>query len=393
MTGHQAEFWHPGILAKYLAADAFAAGSSAAVAWIVVDQERPDSAAIRYPHLDAGSLSASTLTLRAGECAAPAGLAPDFVARGLRTVAAAIERHAGLPSFSRTIAAALDELMGPLLTLPRVTLFASELARATLFRELVAKMAADPEACCAAYNAAAARHPAAGIRALVADPVQDRWELPLWHLPPGRERTHVYAEDLPSIPPSELAPKALFMTGLLRLAACDLFIHGTGGAGLDDQAGYDRITDEWLAAWLGINPADLAPITTVTATRLLPLPIHPPTARAVDRSVWLAHAAPHNPHIIRDGYYDDAKRTLVLQIAKAPRPERRALYRRMHTLLDEYRATHAADLAAIAGDADQARARLAAAPILADRTWAFPLYPPSVLASLRDEVRAAFNPS
>jgi hypothetical protein len=41
MTGHQAEFWHTGILAKYLAADAAAGALGADVAWLVVDQDRP----------------------------------------------------------------------------------------------------------------------------------------------------------------------------------------------------------------------------------------------------------------------------------------------------------------------------------------------------------------
>ena len=35
------------------------------------------------------------------------------------------------------------------------------------------------------------------------------------------------------------------MTGLMRLAGCDLFIHGTGGGA------YDLVTEEWLGSWMG----------------------------------------------------------------------------------------------------------------------------------------------
>src|SRR5205823_2691827 len=152
--------------------------------------------------------------------------------------------------------------------------------------------------------AAVAWHPTVGIRPLLADEVQDRWELPLWWLPPGREREHVYAEDLGRIPIAELAPKALMMTGLMRLAGCDLFIHGLGAAGLVEPGrvveGYDVITGEWLAAWLGPE-ASIAPIVMVTASFLLPLLDRPlPTLHDSARATWLAHHARHDPIALRD---------------------------------------------------------------------------------------------
>ena len=49
------------------------------------------------------------------------------------------------------------------------------------------------------------------------------------------------------------------MTGMARLAACDLFVHGTGG-GI-----YDTITEAWFREWLGV---ELAP--TIAVTRMRP---------------------------------------------------------------------------------------------------------------------------
>ncbi len=397
MTGHQAEFWHPGILAKYLAADAAASKANAAVAWLVVDQDRAQSVPLRYPVIETnGGVAVATAHLTHGTAAVRERSLittpePDRITAGLARITATMSAHASEPNLSHQIAASLADLLRPLIRLSPTTLFATDLHRTSFFRDLIARMAREPESCCRAYNAAVARRPSARIRPLIADDIQDRFEVPLWHLPPGKPRTHVYAEELASIPTNELAPKALLMTGLLRLAGCDLFIHGTGGGGLDDEhEGYDQITDDWLNAWLG--PQTLTPITTVTATRFLPLPIpDPPTPAAAARAVWLAHAAPHNPHIIRDGYFDDAKRRLVLQIAAAPHPQRAALFRQMHALLDDYRRTHDADLRAIGQDAATMQNRLASAPIAFDRTWPFPLYPDAILAGLRDEIAAAFG--
>lgn len=396
MTGHQAEFWHPGILAKYLAADAAAAALDAEVAWLVVDQDRPERVEVRYPVEDEGRLRVRTAVLAGtGRNGAPRnGGMLASVRTGLTSMREALARHEGAGSIARTVAAALDDLLTPLLARPHpATIFATDLHRTDLFAELVERMGREPERCIAAYNAAVARHPSAGMRPLIADEVQDRWELPLWRLEPGGPRRHVYAEDLPSIPREELAPKALFMTGLIRLAGCDLFIHGTGGGGAaEDGEGYDRVTEEWLCDWLRIGPGDLAPITVVTATLHLPLrPGPPPSQDQVARTVWLAHHARHNPDVLRDAYTADAKAKLIAAMRGAPRDERRLLFLRMHEVLEQYRVNHTADLRALEQNAADACGRLEDAAVAMDRTWPFPLYPPDMLASLRRELEAAFG--
>ena len=408
MTGHQAAFWHPGILAKYLAADAIARTRCGSAAWLVVDQDDPPANTIvAYPVLGPGGvLRRATWDVAAGAPVRPSGI--DFVDAGLARIADAWAAHADATP-ARRVAAALADLMSPLIP-PAPTIFATDLCRTQLFGVFVETMAANPETCALAYNAAAAAHPSAGIRPLLADPVQDRFELPLWSmrdatvrerddaptgtLPHGRVsyRNRVYAEDLPRTPRDVLAPRALLMTAMMRLAGCDLFIHGTGGGGDGAHEGYDRVTEAWLAAWRPKGfEGNLAPVRTVTATRLLPLPGgEAPSTGDVAVASWRAHRARHDPALLGDHAAAAEKSALLDRIAAAPRRSaaRREAFLQMHAALERSRHAHADAMHRFDEDAARARALAGNADILADRTWAFPLYPPSMLERLRDEIAA-----
>jgi hypothetical protein len=254
-------------------------------------------------------------------------------------------------------------------------------------------MARDPADCISQYNAAAGRHPTAGIRPLTANGVQDRWELPLWHLPPGKLRTHVYAEDLASIPMHELAPKALFMTGLMRLAACDLFIHGLGAAN-DDRAheGYDIITEEWFERWLGIP--QLAPMTLVTATRYLGVsPRSPPNEEQVAKARWAVHHARHHPDLLGDPGRNRERERLLRTLQELPRHsrERADVFLALHRLLDEARQAHPEELERFSFTSRDLQDRFAERALVYDRTWPFVLFPESALKALQAEIAAGFN--
>jgi hypothetical protein len=394
MTGHQATFWHPGILAKYFAADALSGRTGAACAWLVVDQDPATSAVVRYPAVG----PAGALTVREVDALGVTGVvdaAADYLSAGVALISAVLGSTAQGATLGERIGRTTAVLFEPLMRTARraPVLLATQLASTGPFRELVAKMASDPERCIGAYNSAAAAHPSAGIRALHADPVQDRWELPLWHLAPGGTRRHVYAEDVAAIPPAELAPKALFMTGLLRLAGCDLFIHGTGGGGgdSDDHQGYDLITAEWLRAWLGVEASDLAPITVATATMTLPLDVPPPPTREeVAHAVWLAHHARHNPLVLGDTVHEQQRAAALARLRASARHEHAHFFRELTQVLDRYRESKMIELMELEDRAAAARARLGDAAILADRTWPFPLFPQEELVRLRDAVHAAF---
>ena len=139
-----------------------------------------------------------------------------------------------------------------------VQVFASTLHKSDLFGELVESMVREPRTMGEAYNQACEAFPDAGTRPLA---IRERAiELPLWRIRPGEARMPVYSTQLDEIPRDQLAPRALLMTAIVRLAGCDLFIHGTGGAA------YDRITERWIQTWLA---QDLAPIGVASATRTL----------------------------------------------------------------------------------------------------------------------------
>lgn len=395
MTGHQAEFWHAGILAKYIAASTLVCAADAHAAHIVVDTDETDPGAIRVPVADtAEQLASRTLRLLAQPptgvptCALAASpparadhSAPlESIARGVNTIADALRRHASSTNLGEQTGLAITDLMRPWAPMS-APIFASQLAGTESFADLVRRMADDAPACIAAHNAAAAMVPEARLAPLAAAP---RFELPLWRLRPGRARVRVYADDIASIPPSELAPRALLLTGFLRLYACDLFIHGAGGAV------YDRITERWLGDWLG---RPLAPTTMATATLLLPLRADAPTLEAIDRAAWTAHHARHNPALIGDDGAAERKSSLVALIRSTreqgadPLPH----YRELQTFLADTRAKHARALTELDSRAAALRSQRDQARIASDRTWAFPLHDASALDALANHIRGAFR--
>lgn len=398
MSGHQPTLWHAGILAKYLAASAAARRLGASPAWVVVDHDEVGAIDVRCPVIESGRARVARAVLSApgpiefpacarppiaelGALAALADAQPHtYLAAGLTRIAEALRGARGASSLAEQISDTLEALIEPLI--PRApTFFASALAQTDAFAELVERMLADPWRCAQAYNEACEAFPGSGVRPLAITP--ERVELPLWRLAPDAPRRRVFAGPAP--PPIEsLAPRALFMTGLLRLAACDLFIHGTGGAA------YDPVSARWFAGWLGEE--SLAPTAMVTATLLLSADgVTPDDPATVDAARWRAHAAAHNPALVSDSAAGDKAR-LLAEIKAAPRrsPDRARAYRRLHALLADYRdrcADALADLDHRAADlADHARATRA----LLDRTYPFPLHPPGTLAALRDAISAEF---
>jgi hypothetical protein len=421
MTGHQAEFWHPGILAKYFAAGAAAralnaSGRNAVVHWTVPDQDSHDPSRIAYPMKTAGgpAKAAWSVPFRAGATLSAGAFSPDTplaalppleaprdlagavkslrpalpcVEEGLLRIGEAIRTHSSEPSVARQITRSLCDLATAAVPdlKPAKLVYASELHRHDIFSELLERMRADPSACTLAYNAAVARRPHAHVRALVNEP--GRAELPLWRMPdkPGRARRPVFASDLPDVDPSHLAPRALLMTALERLAMCDLFIHGTGGGQ------YDRITEEWLSRWL--PGRKLAPTAVVTATRLLPFEITPPPPREIARARWRAHHARHDPRAFGDAGAEARKQTILkeLRTARSRGESPSRAFTALHTLLDDVRSRHGSELAALDAQAADGLRQRDLAEVVHDRTWPFPLYPQETLRALRSDVDAAFG--
>jgi len=439
-SGHQATIWHAGILAKYLAVAHACDALGAAPLWVVVDHDPEDFTTLAVPArvpvpgpsegasgrlarrevrlvseeiaallaADGAPRAIGPVPIRDPEAALADALAPGHATPALPGVADAVagvgralsDAAAGTTSAAEQVAAATATLIAPILEplKPLPTIMASSLARTEFFGWLVGMMRDEPVACVRAYNAAASAHPDARISPLAtrggggdAGQGSHAVELPLWHVrstDPIRRR--VWSSDLPGIPRQELAPRALLLTGLLRLAGCDLFVHGTGGGGADGASGYDAITDRWLADWLGLP---LAPTATVTATLTLPLldPRAPaPTRADAARARWQAHHARHDGAFLGPGAAQAKSAALGVINATRDRAARRSAYASMHRVLADARAARSGAIDELTRKADQADALAADADVARDRTWPFPLHGLESLLAFDRAVRDRF---
>lgn len=422
MTGHQAQVWHPGILAKYIAADVAAERFGANAAWVVVDQDTHDPSEVRYPVRAGGKDDALEVrTWRAdgaerawGERFAevPVGMTPAFgpgavpedvqraaaphVRAGMMAIRDALARHADEPNAARQVGSALTDLLKGIVR-PAPTVYALELCRTDLFKTLVQKMVADPERCLGAYQRAVKAHVDAKVAPL------HEGEVPLWAIPEqaGAARKRATLAMLTSGSACRVAPRALLMTAMFRMAGCELFVHGLGGGGVDGAQGYDAITDEWMREWLGVT---LPPVAVVTATVRLNFggaggdgqSQHAAlTPEQIAHARWVAHAAKHRPELLGDAEGAAARARAVEELRalhgkrdEASRRAKRAAYRALHEVLVGVRERRHARLEAIRAEATAAAARRGEAEIIADRTWAFPLYEAGQIAGLRGAIEA-----
>jgi len=394
MTGHQAAWWHPGILAKYIACQKIAACLGAASADIVPDQDEVDFDEIQVPVLTAdGRLARRSIAVTpSAETGLPASARPAFapststpidaalpsVDSGVASLIEALRRHQDEPNAARQISKTLDDLR-PSSAAPCPTIYASELHQTDSFRDLVRKLGADADTANETYNNAVAQFPQARIAPLFRAPSRGRYELPLWRLAPGEPRRAVYADELDDIPIEQIAPKALLMTGFVRLVACDLFIHGTGGGV------YDSITELWFKDWLG---QPLAPKLVVSATLTLPLEDDLPTPQDVQLAIWKSHRAQHHPAALGLADLQQQRDALRAEVdrAKVRDESPAAMFAALHAFLTDYRADHRNQLAELADRANRLKTRLAQREIADDRTWAFFQHEPAAIEALAGAV-------
>ncbi|MFG0285282.1 MAG: hypothetical protein ACF8R7_12760 [Phycisphaerales bacterium JB039] len=401
LTGHQSVIWHPGILAKYIAATQIAQAQGAAAAALVVNHDVDDPSLISFPVLAATGRLQRRLhpwigaaedgrmpAYRPAATPASARLADgeswpmDAVKHGVARMEQALAAHAGAEDLAAQLAAATADLAQPWIgAMPRINTL--QLAGTTAFAELVERLRHDPEPAVRAYNQAVTSQQGHGVAPLRCGDSPGQLELPLWRIDADGRRQRLFAVDLPDCDAAALVPRALLMTGLVRLLGCDLFIHGTGGAA------YDRVTDAWLAAWLGIDPArDLAQDLLVTATLHLPFHRTGASAEEVEAGRQALRRLQHDPAALGEDGLGERKLRLVQEIADLPRrSEARArLYRQMHALLAEARARHADRIGAAAADVVELQRRFAERTVLEGRDWPFPLYPQAQLDDLAAEL-------
>ncbi|MEM7622126.1 MAG: hypothetical protein AAF235_02870 [Planctomycetota bacterium] len=402
LSGHQPGVWHGGILAKRLLLDAVPRSLGAARGWIVVDQDTSENVSLGYHTRDGeGSpLDRHEVLLRpASRCPAgtplgctaplkPSDPLSPAVPAWLRDVVARLEAATDRTAADQ-LASVNEAVLSDRLGIEPVPLLnASALARTSAFGAFVQAMADNPEACVGAYNDAARAIPDAGVRALIARPAAERYELPLWRIRPGEPRSPVFSTMLDDIDPAELAPRALTMTAVLRRHACDLFIHGIGGAA------YDRVMERWIETWRGRAWADgLAPAVVATATLLPLLDVSPASDRDVADAVWRLHHARHDPALLGDADAAKKKQELLRYIhaAKASGHETAAHFRELHELLGAVRNAGAGVLEELAAEVRRARQSNADAAVASDRTFPWPMHSDRMLQRLRERLAGGFD--
>jgi len=317
MTGHQPEFIHPGVWAKYVVADRLARALGGTAVNLVVDNDVPKTPTLAIPVVTAEGIVVHQVPFVEKGAGLPYEFLPGLDARTSRQIR---ERIAGLladaydasamPAFLEGFCRAYDGGLAGQMAAGRAAveqIFDVHLRDVRAGRVWGGPVPADwirrARAFAASYNQALAEYRREeGIRD-ANRPIPDlhiagpRVELPLWVYAPGSPRQRLYVEQAAgrihcfagtepagTIAPDELddgeqlarllhaaggrviRPRALALTLWARLLACDLFIHGIGGAK------YDRITDRIIRSYYGIEPPAMA---CVSATLRLPLPRSP----------------------------------------------------------------------------------------------------------------------
>ena len=384
-TGHQANLWHPGILVKFILAERLADALGGGVLRTLVDQDLGQITPLEFPcRSPGGELAIARVPLDEPDVAAPisrrrpirlavppkAAPALPAVAAGLEAISASLHEFEAATSASEQVARSLASLTSPWLP-ARPFLQACRMLASPLGLALLDAIAEEPRACAACFNEAIRGVPGAARPLRVEE---DLIEAPLWRLDgfgSPRQRVFLPAGDAPQrramlreaalAEPPRVAPRGLLMTGLLRTAT-DLFIHGRGGWH------YDRATEAWFKAWLGI---DLPPMAMATADLRLPLDGGGAAASPLPRRRW------HDPFAGVRGGPSDWKQVRLAAIAAHPR--RSAARRAAFLALQR-------DLAAIRQDQALASPprRPDPAAIAARRDWAFPLHPPAAIDRLAE---------
>ncbi len=396
-TGHQTLLWHPGILAKYIAAQAACAASGAGLGNLVVDQHAGafDRFEVPVTRPD-GSLAVETIVLTKAREGVPMSRHPSFtppappslegalpsVRSGVERIVTAVAAHAAAPNAAIQMARALDDLIEPWVArLPPAT--ASDLIRTSLGRAILEQMAEDPRRCAECYNAAVASVPEAGIAPLALAP--GAVQLPLWRLGADDRRVHADERDARQWLRDEggmvLLPRALLLTLLVRTGMCDLFVHGTGGAR------YDVAMERWAESWLGVTPGSAA---VATATLRLPLRDREEPALPLPAALWRARRAIHDPEGA-PASPGPRKQALLEAINSAPRDSRERLeaYRALHSELESLRTMRPQLVDEAQRDVDRARRAARDGPIADRRDWPFPLYPPETIDALAQTIRSS----
>jgi len=448
-SGHQPEWFHPGVWIKNALTAELANHLNAKHEMLMVDADAPATFSIAYPIYESGQLTQRQHRLAGTTAAQPFECMSDIAPQAYQDLFTALQESCGaneslLAVFhdafmrceqrdyvSRWQAGMtmIDAHLG--ITAPtshRITeIFNFAQRRSAAAAAFAVEILSNAGSFRAAYNAALAdyrrlrgmhgtRHPMPDL-----DARGDRIELPFWLLNQCQvrrrlwvetkdEALRVFAEDeaigtatlreLSANPAAgiaallgewQLRPRAIAQTAYYRLFECDLFVHGIGGAK------YDAVTDGLLAKLWNIEPPAY---TCASATLRLPLPM----TENAEQELRAAKRDLRNLRFNPQRFFDDAQAAdnatllsrrqaaidrsrLLAENDRKNRDARRDAY-------DDIRRANA-DLAQVLSDRrkaiqqtiDELQAIVRQNQIAEQREWFVGLYPAALLAKLVNEVR------
>lgn len=314
-SGHQPSMFHAGVAVKAVALARTAAQSKATPLFITVDHDDIDASSVSLPTIREGRLVKTGHTLfpsargrvlekadverwevtraRLNEAVrlmdsprltGPREAMREFLQRVDARPPDFVSSHAELAILLRR--AWERPVNGGYLEIP-----VSSICRTRTFLHFAGSIMADIERFGPVYNAQLESYrKERGLR-YPANPFPnlgrqgDSWEAPFWTLSgDGRERLYVTrggiittGDGSPETPISAITggampvrPRAITLSLYMRLLACDLFIHGVGGAK------YDQVTDGIIREYYGVTPPGYA---VVSATLHPDIPADDPSAR------------------------------------------------------------------------------------------------------------------
>jgi hypothetical protein len=455
-TGHQAGFWHPGILAKCIAAVAFARQVGAQPLYVMVDHDANDALELMLPTSSGDRLTADTIHLGHMEpdVAVVAQYHIDWRHAGQLLHDAATKlaapQRANLESLAKQLQNRFvngQTLADDIADHMRWCWQASagelpiRLATDMVDDDLVHRMLHDARRCADIYNEAVTHHRDASVPTLQVE--RDRVELPLWYVgnpwgavrdpftyefidwpvgPDGKQhyiprpRQRVFADLADSKPllvmesgdpvpwidrRHRLRDHIGHFIGLApRALTLTAMLRSTccdlfihgKGGGV-----YDRAMEMWWHNWTG---EPLAPMAVVTADVRLDFPGVPVAEpRDVERAVWYAHHLPHNldrhlPREVVDPSLAERKRELLAHMNDDRNRKRRAAaFREIHEINRQLSEQQAESLALAKQQVERAKAGAANLTVAMRRDWSFALYPKEKMDALKAAIaRLAVGP-
>ena len=342
VVGHQPEFFHPGILAKFIAGSTLSTEVSGALVHLVVDHHIGTSGVVEVPDETGTYLSTKEMVVANVDTNIAMKDQQRTEKQGSSPFCLALQNAEG-ENLAMQFANATSALMAQYATVG-YCIAGTDLLKTDFGKGILREMQQRPEACIAAYNNAIGMFPDCGIAYLA------KGELPIWQ---GKQNSRVSVVSGNSVDCGDLRPRALLLTLLARVVLGDIFVHGTGGFA------YDRIMEAWSSNWLGITPC---PMVMQTANVCLPLQVE-----TVDEARHAYFSSPeHFLHAIEQAPYGS--------------PERRLQFLAMHAWFRQHGAKP--DIALLQR----------ANKVASRRNWAFPLYSPEQLSQLTKTITGCAVP-